>query len=604
MINLIGLTTGLTCAFFIYLWVQDEYAIDKFHEQDERLYQVMGLESFADEKSVSTYTPGPLGEALKADFPDIRYAATTTWINPGLLSHENTFLRENGYHVGRDFFKMFTYPLLTGDPNSVLNASNAICLSRELANKFFGSVEAAMGKTIRHNDYQDFTVTGVFENISEKSSYVFDFVLPLQAFLDQAEWANEWSNTGPSTYVVLEDGVSPEATSAKITNYVQTKTQNSDLELFLKKYSDQYLQGRYTNGVADGGRIDYVKLFLVIAVFILVIACINFMNLSTARASKRALEVGIRKAIGAGRGGLIRHYLGEALLMSFLALLLSFVLAGVLLGPFNAITGKNIVLTFSSELILISVFTVLVTGILAGSYPAFYLSHFQPIQVLKGDIKSTFGEVWARKGLVIFQFTMAIMLIIGVVVIHRQTQYLNHKPLGYERDNVIFFSQDGGISGQREAFLNELRRIPGVVQAGTSSHGLMGRESSNPGLQWEGKDPDERILFERFYVDHEFYETMGFQMAQGRWFSQEFASDSSKVIINEAAAKVMGISSHEALGQQLTLWEGFDLKIIGVVQDFHYMSLHKAVEPAAIPHMAVLSPWPQMLLAFFHFASG
>lgn len=580
LINLIGLATGLTSAFFIYLWVQDEFSIDTFHEKDERLYQVMGIQTFANEKSASNATPGMLGESLKADFPGIQYSATTTWINPVLLSYENNFLRENGYHVGKDFFNIFTYPLLLGDPNTVLEATTSICISRDLAVKFFGSIENAMGKTIRYNDYQDFIVSGVFENINDKSTSIFDFVLPLQDFLDQVEWATQWENTGLNTYVVLQEGVSPQATTENISGYIKTKVEDSDMELFLKKYSDQYLYGRFTNGVPDGGRIDYVRLFSVIAVFILVIACINFMNLSTARASKRAHEVGIRKAVGAGRGGLIRQYIGEAVLISFVALLLAYTLVTVFLAPFNWITDKSIILSFTPSLITISITTVLVVGILAGSYPAFYLSHFRPVQVLKSEIKNSVGEIWARKGLVIFQFVITIILIIGVVVIHRQTQYLNNKHLGYNRDNVIFFSQDGGISSQRETFFNELRKIPGVVHAGGTSHGLLGRESSNPGIEWEGKLPGDKVLFERFFVDYDFYETMGFQVAEGRWFSKEFTTDSTKIIINEAAAKIMGYSAKEAIGRKITLWEGFHPEVIGVLQDFHYMSLHAPVEPA------------------------
>ncbi len=580
LINIVGLTLGLTSAFFIYLWVQDEFSIDKFHEKDDRLYQVMSSQTYASGESVSSYTPGLLGASLKDDFPDVRYSATTTWILPALLSHEKTFLREHGYHVGKDFFNIFTYPLIVGDANAVLNDRTSICISRDLANRFFGSVENAMGKTIRYEDDRNFTVSGVFENINKKSTYIFDFVLPLQDFLDRNVWANDWANTGPSTYVLLQDGVNPRATSDKIAGYIQSKVADSDAELFLKRYSEQYLQGRYTNGLPDGGRIDYVRLFSMIAVFIMVIACINFMNLSTARASKQAHEVGIRKAIGAGRIGLIRQYLGEAILISFVAMLLSYSLVTMLLSSFNEITGKSIVLSLTPELIAISLITLLVTGILAGSYPAFYLSHFRPIQVIKSEIKNSLGEVWARKGLVIFQFTITIMLIVGVVVIHRQTQYLHNKPLGYNRDNVILFNQDGGIPGQRATFFNELRKIPGVVHAGGVSHGLVGRVSSNPGLEWGGKAPEERIVFERFFVDHDFYETMEFQMAEGRWFSREFTTDTTKMVINETAAKAMGFTAKEAIGQRVQLSEHFHLDIIGVVEDFHYASLHESVQPA------------------------
>ena len=580
LINVIGLTLGLTSAFFIYLWIQDEFSIDKFHENDDRLHQVMALETYANGESVSSYTPGLLGESLKVDFPDIRYSATTTWILPALLSYENTFLTENGYHVGKDFFNIFTYPLIIGDPNTVLNDKASICISRDLANKFFGSVENAIGKIIRYEEDRNFTVSGVFENINHKSTYIFDFVLPLQDFLDRAMWANDWANNGPPTYVLLEEGVNPQTTSEKIAGYVKSKVADSNQELFLKKYSDQYLHGRYTNGVSDGGRIDYVRFFSVIAIFIMVIACINFMNLSTARASKRAHDVGIRKTIGAGRSGLIRQYIGEAIVVSFISMLFTYVLVVMLLAPFNEITGKHIALTLTPELIAISIATVFVTGILAGSYPAFYLSHFRPIQVIKSEIKNSIGEVWARKGLVIFQFTITIMLIVGVVVIHRQTQYLNNKPLGYNRDNVIFFNQAGGIFDRSETFFNELRKIPGVVHAGGTSHSLLGQVSSNPGLEWDGKAPEARIVFERFFVDHDFYETMEFQMATGRWFSRELATDSSKMVINEAAAKVMGFSTEEAVGQRVQLSEGFYLEIIGVLKDFHYRSLHESVEPA------------------------
>ncbi|MEL7121024.1 MAG: ABC transporter permease [Bacteroidota bacterium] len=580
LINIIGLTIGLTSAFFIYLWVQDEFSIDKFHEKDDRLFQVMSLQTYADGKSVSDGTPGLLGESLKADFPDIQYSATTTWIFTSLLSHENTSLRENGYHVGKDFFNIFTYPLIVGDPNTVLNDPASICISRELANNFFGTVENALGKTIRVDDRMNFTVSGVFENISNKSTYIFDFVLPFQDFLDQAAWASVWSNSGPPTYIVLREGASPEATAEKISGYVKSKVADSDMELFLKKYSDQYLRGRYTNGLPDGGRIDYVRLFLVIAIFIIVIACINFMNLSTARASKRAKEVGIRKAIGAGRIGLIRQYIGDALLISFFSMLLAYVLVLIFLGPFNQITGKNIILSLTPELIAMSIITVFLTGILAGSYPAFYLSHFSPIQVIKSEIKNSIGEVWARKGLVIFQFTLTIVLLVAVMVIHLQTQYVSNKPLGYNRDNIILFTQDGSITNRRETFFNELRKIPGVVHASGTNHGLVGNVSSNPALSWDGKSPEERVVFERFFVDYDLDKTMEFQMAEGRWFSEEFATDSTKMVINETAAKAMGFSTKEALGQRVQLSEDFFLEIIGVVEDFHYMSLHESVKPA------------------------
>ncbi len=580
-INLIGLTTGLTCAFFIYLWVQDEFKINKFHEKDDRLFRVMEFQTYSNEVFATNSTPGILAENLKIDFPDIQYAATTTWISKALLAHETTYFRENGYHVGEDFFNIFSYPLLTGSPDQVLKDKTSICISRNVATKFFGSVEAAVGKTLRYEDDRDFIVSGVFENINPKSTYIFDYVLPFEDYKDRNDWVTRWGNNGPHTFVIIQEGADPAEVTKKIAGYVKSKDEEVEtVELFLKKYSEQYLYGGYTNGVPDGGRIEYVQLFSIIAIFIMVIACINFMNLSTARASKRAHEVGVRKAIGANRRTLVRQYIGEAVLIALFSMVLSVVIAAILLPQFNEITDKSISIEFTPQLIIISLVTVILTGVLAGSYPALYLTHFRPVQVLKGEIKSSIGEIWARKGLVVFQFTITIILIVGVIVIHKQTQYAYTKNLGYSQDNLVFFTQDGSITDRREAFFNELRKIPGVASAAGTSHSMISQNSNTFGLEWRGKVPDTRILFENFRVDYDFQKTMDFQMVQGRWFDKEFGADSSKIVLNEEAVRVMGFTPEEAIGENIRLWEEYDLEVIGVVKDFHFQSIHRQVDPA------------------------
>ncbi len=581
-INLIGLTTGLTCAFFIYLWVQDEFTINKFHEKDDRLFRVMEFQNYSNETFATNSTPGILAENLKIDFPDIQYAATTTWIGRSLLSYDNIHFKERGYHVGEDFFNIFSYPLLTGSPDQVLKDKTSICISRNVAKKFFGSVENAVGKTLRYEDDRDFIVSGVFENINPKSTYKFDYVLPFEDFKDDNEWVTRWGNNGPHTFVILQEGSDPAEVTKKIAGYVKSKNEEeeSTVELFLKKYSEQYLYGKYTNGVPDGGRIDYVRLFSVIAIFILVIACINFMNLSTARASKRAHEVGVRKAIGANRGTLIRQYIGEAVLIALFSMVASIFIATILLPQFNEITDKTISIELTPQLLIISSLTVILTGVLAGSYPALYLTHFRPVQVLKGEIKSSLGEIWARKGLVIFQFTITIILIVGVIVVYKQTQYAFTKNLGYNQDNVVFFSQDGGIQEKREAFFNELRQIPGVASASGTSHTMTSQMNNTYGLEWRGKSPETRILFENFRADYEFQKTMDFQLVQGRWFSKEYGADSSKIVLNEEAVRVMGFTPEEAIGENIRLWDEYDLEVIGVVKDFHFQSIHIEVDPA------------------------
>lgn len=581
-INLIGLTTGLACALFILLWVQDELAVNKFHEKDDRLYRVMEFQTYSNERFATNSTPGILGENIKLDFPEIEYSATTTWVGKALLAYEDKFLKEDGFHVGEDYFNIFSYPLLEGNPDDVLKDKTSIVISRDLAVKFFGDVASSVGKILRYEDDRNFTVSGVFENIPQNSTYRFDFVLPFEDYKDDNEWVTYWGNNGPHTYVILKEGANPTVVSAKIRFYVQEKDteDESDVELFLKKYSEQYLYGKFTNGIPDGGRIEYVQLFSVIAIIILIIACINFMNLSTARASKRAHEVGIRKAIGGDRVTLIRQYIGESLIISGVSMILALGIVSTFLPQFNEITDKSIQMSWSFSLIVTSILAVLVTGLLAGSYPAFYLTHFNPAAVLKGEIKNSPGEVWARKGLVTFQFWITVILIVGVIVIQKQMQYANSKNLGYDRDNVVFFNQDGAIQEKRETFLSEIRNIPGVVSASSTSHTLLSQMSNTRGLEWRDKDPGTKILFENIRVDEEFQKTMGIEMAAGRWFSTDFGSDTSKIVLNEMAVKAMGFTPEEAIGETIKLWEEHDLQIVGVVKDFHFQSIHSEVDPA------------------------
>ncbi|MEQ8547693.1 MAG: FtsX-like permease family protein [Cyclobacteriaceae bacterium] len=580
LINVIGLTTGLACALFIYLWVLDEFETDKFHENDARLYRVMEFQTYSNQTFATNSTPGVLAESLKNDFPEIQYAATTTWISKSLLAHENIYFKEEGFFVGEDFFNIFTYPLLAGNADQVLQSKKSICISRSVAEKFFGSVDEAVGKQIRYEDERDFIVSGVFENISPKSTSQFDFVLSFEVFKDDNEWVTDWGNNGPNTFIIIAENTSPAEITSKISDYVRRKSVNSNVDLFLKSYSEQYLYGKYTNGKPDGGRIDYVKLFSVIAIFILIIACINFMNLSTARASKRAHEIGVKKALGADRNTLIRQFIGEALLISGLSMALAIFIVLLLLPQFNIITEKSIVFYFDTQLAAMSSVTVFFTGIIAGSYPALYLTKFSPVAVLKGDIKSSSGEIWARKGLVIFQFTITIILLIGVFVIYQQMQYAYSKNLGYDRENVIFFNQDGSIQENSEAFLNELRKIPGVVYASSSSHSMTGQMNNTSGIEWRDKSPESNILFENFAVGFDFQRTMGFELATGRWFDKTFGSDSTKIVMNETAVKVMGFTAENAIGENIKLWQEYDLEIIGVLKDFHFQSIHSKVDPA------------------------
>lgn len=582
LINLAGLAAGMTCTLLIYLWVKDELGMNKFHANDKDLYQVMEHQQYADNLMTTSSTPGILAENLKIDFPEVEFSATTTWVNDFTLSIEDHNVKAKGYNVGSDYFQMFSYKLSQGAPENVLKDKLSVVISKSLAKRLFGTDDNAVGKTITLNHDKVLNVGGVMEDVSNASSFKFDFVMTFEFFKDDNEWVTEWGNNGPSSYIKLREGADPKAFEAKIADYVKKKNKDGDsnVTLFITKFSDRYLYGTYTAGIQSGGRITYVKLFSVIAIFILVIACINFMNLSTARASRKSKEVGIKKSVGAGRRSLIIQYLSESLITSALALLLSLLIVYFVLPAFNSITEKHIQLDLSDPLLLVWLVGItLVTGFIAGSYPALYLSGFKPAAVLKGNMKGSLGELWARKGLVVFQFFLSVILIVSVIVVYKQIQFVQTQNLGYQKDNLIQFPREGSLwkENNLETFLTELRRMDGVTAAASIGHGLLGQNNNTSGLQWKGKNPDDRILFENVGTNYETLETMGVTFVEGRGFTEGNLADTTKIVFNEAAIKVMGLKN--PIGEHIRLWDEYDLEIVGVVKDFHFQSMHEPVKP-------------------------
>ena len=578
LINLFGLTTGLACTLLIYLWVRDELTVDKFHQKDSRLFQVMEFQQYADEIMTTTSTPGILAETLKEEIPEIEYAATTSWIEPYTLSIKEHNIKAEGYHVGSDYFSIFSYPLLEGNPELVLKDKTSIVISNELAKKLFGEEKNVIGKTVEVQHNKSYQVTGIFEKV-RSSSYQFDFVLSFEDFKDDNKWVLEWGNNGPATFAILREGSDAEAVTKKIKDFVKARNDDSNVSLFLQPYSSRYLYGRFENGIQTGGRIEYVKLFSIIAVFILVIACINFMNLSTARATRKAKEVGIKKSIGAQRHSLIIQYISESIITSFLSLLLAISIVWLLLPSFNLLTDKQIVFTLiDPELLTWLMGITLFTGLLAGSYPAIFLSGFKPAAVLKGIVKGSWGELWARKGLVVFQFFLSVILIVSVLVIYKQIDFVQTKNLGYKKDHLIRLPIEGKVRTTLETFLNEVKRIPGVINASSIGHSMIGRNNNTSGLEWEGKNPEDEILFENIRVNYDMIETLGLELLEGRSFSREHSTDTAKIIFNEAAIRVMNMK--DPIGKVIKLWDKHNLEIIGVVKDFHFQSLHDVVNPA------------------------
>jgi predicted permease len=585
LINLSGLSLGIACSLLIFLWVNDEINVDKFHAHGDRLFLMYENET-VDGKMFSGYwTPGLLAQELKKKIPDVQYAT-------GMYSHDGTNfeagdkrLKEDGMDADSDFFKMFSYPLLQGDPATALNTPATIAISDKMAASFFGSPHDAMGKIIRWENSRNFTVTAVFAKPPTGSSAQFDYVINWSAELDANPWLKEWDNNSPNTAILLRPDADPRKVSAKLDHFLDqynhSFTSTFRLDLGMQPYGDTWLHAEFTNGKPSGGRIEYVRLFSLIAVFILFIACINFMNLTTARAGRRAKEIGIRKVAGAIRGPLVRQFLIEAVLITAVAAGIALLIVTAILPQFNKLTGKEILLPWSSSLFWEALAgLVLVTGTLAGSYPAFFLSRLQPIRVLKGSLKFTGGAVLFRKGLVVFQFVLSIVLIIGTIVVSRQISYIQNADLGFDRDNLVYIPMEGDLGGKYPVFRSEAARIPGVRDVAVLQDRPVhiGRDITGS-VDWQGKDPNSNTQFAVTAAGDDFIKTMKLQLLQGRDFYRDYPADTSGFIVNQAA--VTAFHYKNPIGQPLKLWNRQG-KIIGVVKDFHLTSLHQKIMPLVI----------------------
>jgi predicted permease len=578
-INLIGLSTGLACTLLIYLWVKDELNVDKFHKKDSQLFQLMEHQQHTGSIRVTDSTPGLLAEALEEEIPEVEYAAVATphyWFDKFALTVKDKNIAARGIYASKDYFNIFSYDLIHGNADQVLADKQSIVISQHTAISLFGTDDNVIGKSVEVQHDKQYNISGVFKGTPANSTVQFDFVLSFEVAKETNPGLLNWGNSGPMTFVVVKPGVKVSAFNKKISGVIKGRTQDTHRTLFASKYSDGYLYGNYVNGEQAGGRIEYVTMFSLIAAFILVIACINFMNLSTAKASRRIKEVGIKKAVGAGRRTLVMQYMGESLLMSFLSLFLSVLIVDLFLSQFNIITGKQLVLNLDLDIVLFFLSVAIITGLIAGSYPALYLSGFNPSSVLKGKFTTSTGALWARKGLVIFQFSISVIFIVSVLVIYNQIDFLQNKNLGYDKENVVYFPMEGKVKQDPETFINEVKKIPGVLSATSIGQSMVGGGNTTD-LDWEGKDPETRISFAVRPVNFEALELLGIQMAEGRSFSKNFSTDSTKVIINEAALEVIGFK--DPIGKVLKLGGGINLQILGVAKNFHFESLHTNVAP-------------------------
>ncbi len=583
LISILGLALGLACSLLIFLWVQDERSVDSFHKNSKQLFQVYERNYFDGKVDASYPTQGLLAEELKKVVPEIQYASGFEYASA--QGTQNTFEAGNkvnkmsGMFAGADFFSMFSFHLLQGKAVTALRNPASIAVSRKMAENFFGSADKAIGKTIQFENKENLLVTAVFENVSSNSSIQFDFLRCWPDFVKQNNWVHNWGNTDPQTFIQLRKDADAAKVEAKIKNFIYSyhpKTQGLVTELALQPFTKRYLYSNFKNGYIDGGRIEYVHLFSIIAVFILLIACINFMNLATARSARRAKEVGIRKVIGAIRSSLISQFIGEAILIALLSVVIALAIVFIVLPSFNTLTGKQLALPFNElNFWFIVLALLLFTGFISGSYPAFFMSSFKPVNVLKGRLKFSWSNIFLREGLVVFQFALSVMLIIATVVIYEQMQYVRHKNLGYNRENLLYIPIEGDLVSKYNVFKEEAAGNSSVANISKMRNSPTVIEHHTNSINWPQKDPNLNVSFADGVVGYDFIKTMDVQLLAGRDFSEAY-NDSASFMLNETAVKKIGFTN--PVGQTIT-WGNHKGTVIGVIKDFHFNSLHTAIEP-------------------------
>lgn len=578
LINLIGLSTAIASVLFIYLWVNDELQMDKFHQKDERLFQIYSNHS--DASGISTWrgVPGLLKDELEI-VPEIESSTVFTDPHEFTISSGDSYFRAQGKFADSSFFDVFSYKLLSGSSTNPLKDEASIVISESLAKKLFNSTDV-IGKSLTWHFWEkqkEVYVSAVMEDTPNSSSDQFDYLMSWEFYHGMIEY-KQWGNFYARIVVALNDQNNQEKAAAAVDKIFKQNLQSDRVTLFLKKYSDQYLYSNYENGKEAGGRIEYVRLFSIVALFILFIACINFINLSTAKASQRTKEISVKKTLGASRPSLINQHLTESVLISTASMLLALGLVWVLLPQFNLVAGKSMNFAFTLPFTIVAGLVVVFVGLVAGSYPALYLSSFNPISLLKGKLAKGKGEARGRQVLVVIQFALSIILIVSVIVVQRQMDYLQSKNLGYDRDNILYFEREGKILDNSETVLNELKNVNGVEGAALSGF-IIGGGNSTGGVDWEGKTEEDQIQFWEIKAGTGMLELMGMKMIAGREFTDEFSADSTSVIINETALEAMGLE--DPIGKTITHYTG-EKKIVGIVKDFNLISLHTKIEPMII----------------------
>ncbi len=587
LVNIAGLTIGLTACFLILLYVQDELSYDRFHDNEDRIVRV--IHEATATKSGSAITSALLAPALEQEFPEIEMSVRIHRYHNTILSVDDARYDESHFiFADPDFFLMFSFPLTKGNPGTVLSDPFTVVITESKARKYFGS-EDPVGKILTFNNEHEFVITGVMKDTPQNSHLKIDFLASFESLRGEIHGPrlNMWAFRGYYTYLLLREGISPAALEEKIPAFAESHIPGMDItrsQFTLQPVTDIHLRSSHIGwDIASHSDISYVYSFSAIALFIILIACINFMNLSTARLSIRAKEIGLRKVIGANRLHLVKQFIGETILLSIIALMVSVVLVELLLPTFNEIAGKNIHIQYLSNLQFLggALAITILSGLIAGSYPALFLSSFQPVAIMKGTHTGGWKSGLFRKVLVIAQFGISIALIIGAVIVYQQLEYTRHKNLGFDKEHVLVVNNqaDQRAMERYQMYKNEIVHHPGVVHVSGSSNVPPSLIGNNIRVQREGTPPNESKMLKLITKDYDFFETMDIDVINGRTFSREFGADATEsLIISEAAARTLELD--EPVGTRLiTEYDWLEGTIIGVVNDVHYQSLHSRIEP-------------------------
>jgi putative ABC transport system permease protein len=588
-INIAGLAAGMAVAMIIGLWITDEFTANRQFKNYESIYQVMMHQTFDGKRSTQFSLPYPLGEELKTKYPDMKAVAICDWGQNHSLVYGDKKISKPGHFIGEDAVSMFSLNILSGNKNP-LHDLHSIVLTEETAKALFGN-ENPLDKIIRMDNTVDLKVTAVVTKLPKNSSINFDYLIPF--YLQETIFSyiklyhkTNWGNNSWQVFVQLDDHATEKSVDAKIKNVVishftdENTLKSIKPEVIIQPMSKWRLYNDFENGVNTGGFIKYVRMFGILGLVVLLIACINFMNLSTARSEKRAKEVGVRKAVGSNRKQLIRQFLSESLFISILAFLFALAIVSLALPYFNKLTEKEMSLQITNSLfwIIMIAFTVL-TGLLAGSYPAFYLSSFNPVNTLKGNLKIGRSDALPRKILVVVQFASSVILMIGTTIIYQEIQHGKNRPIGFDNRGLISVDWSDDIKKNYEALSADLLSSGAVVSLCKSNSPPSDIYSNNNGWEWKNSQPVEKtVLFSTIATDYDYTKTLGIKLLAGRDFSRDFA-DSNSVILNEAAVKRMRLKN--PVGERLK-WNDKNMTVVGVVPDVQMESPFSPISPLTI----------------------